>query len=290
MICKTDAFKYDDLVKHYHGDLHLVDQLDYKLATLSSDFSNPRMFHFVYNGMVSLIPIVEYDNKIEIIGQFFGEGYRLPVCKLQWQKILETLKEETDKPLNIDYCGAQLPGMKESSMQSAVLTFSTSKMREEYRAMFVKSNDRRILRVVDEYDSRTQIRPFSRPTAADYDLLYKLSIERLGDESYFHRKGPKETFSNLSNWLVTQGLFQGMRYRIGDDDMGIAFFAIDDEAKTLYYLNGFFRNEYDGFGKYIYYSFVYLAQVFGLKEINALSPLYRIKKDMRYQPRSLYCL
>jgi hypothetical protein len=285
-----DVDQYNDLVMHYHGKVGLVDRLDYKLSTLSSDFKNARMFTFTHENEISLIPIVEFRDTIEVVGQYFGEGYRLAVCRRHWPMIVESLKEQSGKPLNIDYVGERYIGMKEATKQSAVLTLSRPDAMQEYRAMFVNSDDHRILRVVDKYDDCTQIRSFTSPTAADFNFMFDLSIERLGDESYFNRLGPRETFTNLSKWLTGRGWFQGIRYSIDGKEMGIAFFAIDVVTRTLYYLNGFFMNGYDGFGKFMYCSFVHLADVLGLKEINALSPVYRIKKDMRFKPRPLYCL
>ena len=290
MIKDDGAFKYNDLVMHYHGRVGLVDRLEYKLATLSSDFKHERMVSVRHGHETSLVPIVEFRDRIEVVGQYFGEGYRLPVSRQHWEEMVQTLKIDTGKELNIDYLGESLPGTKEATKQSAVLRFETENMMEEYRAMFTNSDDRRILRVVDSYAERTQLRSFTYPTPADFKFLFELSIDRLGEKSYFNRLGPRESFTNLSKWLAGQGLFQAIRYSVDDEDMGIAFFAIDTEMGILYYLNGFFAGEYDGFGKFMYCSFVHLAQTLRLKEINALSPVYRIKKDMRFKPCQLYCL
>jgi hypothetical protein len=120
---------------HYHGKVGLVDRLDYKLSTLSSDFKNARMFTFTHENELSLIPIVEFRDTIEVVGQYFGEGYRLAVCRRHWPMIVESLKEQSGKPLNIDYVGERYIGMKEATKQSAVLTLSRPDAMQEYSSI-----------------------------------------------------------------------------------------------------------------------------------------------------------
>ena len=64
--------------------------------------------------------------------------------------------------------------------------------------------------------------------------------------------------------------------------VGVSFLSYDKHDHSLTYLIGFFNAKLTNFGKYMYLTYVEIAETLRCKTVNAMSPLYRIKSDMQY--------
>jgi hypothetical protein len=230
------------------------------------------------------VPFCRFNDKLEIMGQFWGEAFNLGLTPDQWSALRSALVP----PVAIDYSGVGYEGMTQMPSEAAILHLPTSGQTAWYEQAFHGSDDRRLLKQALAYKDKVVVEEHSEFGEYDLAKLVEFSQGRLGEESYFTDERRVATFRRLCKWLNWIGALAVLRYVFNGEVVGVAFLSIDHNVGELTFMSGFFRNDLNNFGKFMYYTFVQAAERNGCNRVLALSPLSRIKKDMLYQGRTLY--
>jgi extradiol dioxygenase family protein len=263
----------------------LVDQFGYRAATLSSAFSDVfAVVAYVGQTVVGVLPLCRYNGELQVVGQFWAEGYGLYLSLEVWA----AMRERLGVPVGIRYAGLKLVDFECMDVEQAVLYLPDVGQTAFYFDLFRGSDSKRILRQALAWKDKTVTSVRLRLGPRDIDLLVRFSQERLGEKSRFLEPQRVESIERLLVYAQKFGALRVMRYRLNDEDVAIAFLVYDRLDNTLTFLTGFSSGELDNFGKFMYLSFVELAEAVGVSRVIALSPMYRIKRDMKYQGKPLY--
>ena len=278
----------EDAVREYCGKQkanRLVNDIGFRLSCLSNAFTDVHAMVGLEDGRVKFaLPLCRYNGQLEVLGQFWGEGFDLGMSENDW---LECRRLMTG-PVRISYCDVQYPGMKPMEVDTAELLLPETSQVEAYEARFTDSDSRRTLRQSLRYTDDITIDLHNGFYGSAIDEMIKFSLERLSIESRFAKPEHVESFVRMCEWLSENRSLVTLRYLMEDNCVGSALLSMDAQTKTLTFLSGFFAERLNNFGKYMYHSFVRVAEDKGCSRIVALMPLSRIKKDMQYTGRRLF--
>lgn len=256
----------------------IIDTIGYKLATLNDSFYD---IHALVFKSMSIIPLCRWNGRLEVIGQFWSEGWDCALPTQHWDVVTGATG-----PFWIQYSRCQYSKMSSDPTKQAYLPLPETEQCRYYESLFRTSDERRMLRQAFTFKETTTIEMAEQIGKGDIDLLVALSAERIGNDSYLLDDAKRKSFVGVVEYLQSIKSLQLMKYRIRGEVVGIAFLMYD--APTLTFLSGFYRDRLNNFGKFMYWSFVKLAECVGAREIIALAPLSRIKREMMYQGRGLY--
>ena len=223
---------------------------------------------------------------MEILGQFLAEAYKLNIPDEVWPELMD----KVEGPTYIRYSARRHPGMVPDDQHEAYLALPATDQVKWYESQFTGSDSRRLLRQALEYKATVRYEVAVDYTCADIDTMIQYSIDRLGEESRFLSSGAIHSLEGVLRFLAERHSLRVIRYWIGSDLVGVTFISLDFKTLQLTYLSGFYANRLKNFGKFMYYSFVEIAEKWHMREINALAPVFRIKSDMLYGSRELYGL
>ncbi|GEM_PF-3459205 len=143
----------EDAVRHYCGKqkaTRLVNNIGLKLACLSNAFTDVHAMVGLENRDVKFaLPLCRYNGQLEVIGQFWGEGFDLGMSDVEW---LECRRLMTGS-VNIAYCDMQYTGMKLMDVDTAELLLPEFHQIEAYKARFVGGDSKRTLRQALRYET-----------------------------------------------------------------------------------------------------------------------------------------
>ncbi len=261
----------------------IVNTIGYKMSTLNDSFRDVHA-HIVKSAAgTSIVPLCRWKGNLEVVGQFWSEGWSLAIPACHWDLVREIVG-----PFSIQYSRTRYADMTLDPTEQAYLRLPSSMPCGYYATLFKTSDERRDMRQAIELDLRVDIGYATAVEHGDIDLLVELSVERIGADSYLLADDKRESFVHVLEYLHGIGALRVMHYRMAGERIGIAFLMYDQNVSTLTFLSGFYRKRVNNFGKFMYWSFVRLAEKESAQEIIALAPLSRIKSDMRYSGRPLY--
>ncbi len=269
-----------DVIRRPH---RIVNTIGFKMSTLNDSFHDVHAHIVKTAAGTSIVPLCRWKGNLEVVGQFWSEGWSLAIPECHWD-----LVREIPGPVSIQYSNTPYVGMTLDTTEQAYLRLPASMPCVYYPTLFKTSNERRDMRQAIELDLRVDIGYATAVEHGDIDLLVELSVERIGSDSYLLADDKRESFVHVVEYLQGIGALRVMHYMMAGEQIGIAFLMYDRNISSLTFLSGFFRKRVNNFGKYMYWSFVRLAEKESVQEIIALAPLSRIKKDMRYLGRPLY--
>lgn len=256
----------------------IIDTIGYKLATLNDSFYD---IHAIKS--TSIIPLCRWNGRLEMIGQFWSEGWDSALPAYHWDAVMQTTG-----PFWMQYSRYQVSKMTADPAEQAYLSLPETEQCRYYESLFQTSDERRVLRQAFTFKETTTIEMAEQIGKSDIDLLVALSAERIGNDSYLLDDLKRKSFVGVVEYLQGINSLEVLKYHIRGEVVGIAFLMYDVQCETLTFLSGFYRNRLNNFGKFMYWSFAKLAECVGAREIVALAPLSRIKRDMMYQGRGLY--
>lgn len=263
----------------------LVDQFDYKLATLSPSFTDVHMIVARQGESIEgVLPVCRFNGKLEVLGQFWAERYGLAISGVAW----EVMKEQFVRPVSMLYAGVEHCGMVKMEAEQAVLSLPTHFAVSDYVSRFKGSDERRDIRQASAWKELASYSMWDSFRDEDIEHLVLFSRSRLGDRSRFLEGDRARSFVGVCLYLQSAGALRVARYRLGNETVGVSFLSYDKYDHSLTYLIGFFNGELKNFGKYMYLTYVEMAEVLRCKSVIAMSPLYRIKSDMQYVGEPLY--
>jgi hypothetical protein len=273
---------YDEFIaSNFTRGQRLIETLAFKYATLTAKNEYPRLL-VARNGsnVVGVLPVIDYEGKTQIMGQYFGEGYRLNIAA----SVFESMVEEISNP-SVLYCGEKIGRMIEMEEQQAWLPILGDI--KWYTGMFGKpKHSKEVLREAMSFVDVVNIVELSEVDNGDLSTFVRLSQSRFGEESLFRQSEFFEMFRQLLGFLERRRQLVVLRFRIGNHEVGIAYLMV--EADVVTYLDGYFESSLSGFGKFMYLMIVDFAIRNGVKEVNALSPMSDVKKKMKFLGRPLY--
>jgi hypothetical protein len=263
----------------------LIDQFDYKLATLSPSFTDVHMMVARQGESIEgLLPLCRFNGRLEMLGQFWAEKYLLSISGHAW----ETMKEQLVRPVSILYAGDEQCGMVKMEVEQAILSLPATFAVSDYMHRFKDSDERRDLRQASAWMELASYSVSESFTDEDIEHLVLFSRSRLGDRSRLLEGDRARSFVGVCQYLQSVGALRVARYELGGKVVGISFLGWDKFEHSLTYLIGFFENELKNFGKYMYLTYVEMAEVLRCTTLIAMSPMYRIKSDMKYVGVSLF--
>lgn len=263
----------------------LVDQFEYKLSTRSPAFTDVHMMVARQGETIEgVLPLCRFNGKLEVLGQFWAEKYGLAISGYAW----EAMKEQFVRPVSILYAGVEYCGMVKMEAEEAVLSLPTQFAVSDYVSRFKDSDARRDIRQALAWKDLASYMISETFVDQDIEHLVLFSGARLGDRSRFLECNRARSFVGVCQYLQSAGALRVARYELGGKTVGVSFLSYDKCEHSLTYLIGFFQGDLKNFGKYMYLTYVEMAEVLRCKTVNAMSPLYRIKSDMRYVGEPLY--
>jgi hypothetical protein len=263
----------------------LVDQFDYKLATLSPSFTDVHMMVARQgNSIEGLLPLCRFNGKLEVLGQFWAEKYRLAISGVAW----EAMKEQLVRPVSMLYYSVEYCGMVKMEAERAVLSLPVQFAVSDYISRFNDSDARRDIRQALAWKDLASYTISEKFCDQDIEHLVLFSRSRLGDRSRFLEGDHARSFVGVCQYLQSVGALRVARYCLGDETVGVSFLSYDKYEHSLTHLIGFFNGELKNFGKHMYLTYVEVAEMLRCKTVIAMSPMYRIKSDMQYVGEPLY--
>ncbi|MFH0989909.1 MAG: hypothetical protein V1799_07830 [bacterium] len=265
----------------------LVDRIEYKLAGLSPAFTE------VFALVVSIgsrphgiLPLCRIKDRVEVLGQYWGEGYRLPVSEESFLRMHEWLE---NNKLMLEYSLDALPGMSEMEDRQAFLPLPSRSTLSWYVGLFQESKkDKQIIDEALKYEKTIGYNVKGVFTLEDISLLKRLAFGRLGAESRFENEDFLASFVGVLGYLKRISALRVVTFYGKDKKVGIMFLLDDMIERRVTFLSGFYEPELNGFGKHMYYRLVDVAGRLNAAEIVAMMPVNRIKRVMMYQGRLLY--
>jgi hypothetical protein len=230
------------------------------------------------------VPFCRFKDRVEVLGQYWGEGYGLSVCDAEMARILEVLKDEK---VMIEYASNQVGQMVTMPEEQAYLKMDGDL--QWYLDLFRDSKkDRQILAEAMKYDRDTETRFKMTLDPVDIKTLVTFGAARLGPESRFNNEMFVESFKGVCSYLSLRKSLIVATFRWNGAIVGNMICSYDTGRGRLTYLSGFYAPELSGFGKFMYLKLVYLADRLGANEIVAMVPVNRIKRIMKFVGRPLY--
>jgi len=263
----------------------LVDDIEYRTAGLSRSFT--QVFAVVTkigNLVTGVLPLCRIKDRIEVLGQYWGEGYGIRLGSDDLDAMLDVLKGEK---VMIEYSRDQIGRMVPMTEEQAYLRMDGGI--EWYMDLFRKDKkDRQILAEAMKYDSDVETRLKMTLDTNDIDTLVKFAEARLGQDSRFNNKLFVESFTGTCGYLSLRKSLVVATFRWNGAVVGNMICSFDAGLGRLTYLSGFYAPELSGFGKFMYLKLVYVADRLGANEIIAMLPVNRIKRIMKFTGRPLY--
>ena len=263
----------------------VVDNIDYRMAGLSRSFTQVFAVVTKIGNLVSgVLPLCRIKDRIEVLGQYWGEGYGLPLAPEDMDAMLEVLKGEK---VMIEYARNQVGRMVPMTDEQAYLKMDGDL--QWYMDLFRgNKKDRQILAEAMKYDMGVDTRFKMELDAADIQTLVDFGSARLGPESRFNNEQFVESFKGVCNYLSSRKGLVVATFRWYGAVVGNMICSFDPGPGRMTYLSGFYAPELSGFGKFMYLKLVYLASRLGANEIVAMMPVNRIKRIMKFSGRPLY--
>lgn len=262
----------------------LVDDIECRMAGLSRAFT--QVFAIVTKTgdlVTGVLPLCRIKDRIEVLGQYWGEGYGVGVVDTDFEAMLDMLMGEK---VMIEYARDCVGEMVPMTDEQAYLRMDGGI--QWYMDLFRGKKDRQILAEAKKYDLDTETRYKMTLGSNDIDTLVKFAEARLGQDSRFNNEHFVESFSSVCGYLSLRKSLIVATFRWNGACVGNMICSYDAGIGRLTYLSGFFAPELSGFGKFMYLKLVSLADRLGANEIVAMLPVNRIKRIMKFSGRPLY--
>ena len=263
----------------------LVDSIEYRMAGLSRSFTQVFAVVTKIGNIVSgVLPLCRIKDRIEVLGQYWGEGYGIGVGGDDLDAMLDVLKGEK---VMIEYARDGVGRMGPMGEEQAYLKMDGGQ--QWYMDLFQgNKKDRQILAEAMKYDLDTETRLKMTLDPVDIDTLVKFAEQRLGQDSRFNNEQFVGSFTGVCSYLSLRKALIVATFRWNGAVVGNMICSFDAGLGRLTYLSGFYAPELSGFGKFMYLKLVYLADRLGANEIVAMLPVNRIKRIMKFSGRPLY--
>ena len=180
----------------------LVDQFDYKLATLSPSFTDVHMIVSRQgHGIEGMLPLCRFNGKLEVLGQFWAERYGSSISGVAW----ETMKDYFVGPVSILYSGVEHCGMIKMDAEQAILSLPVQFTVSDYIHRFKNSDARRDIRQAIAWKELASYSVSETFREEDIDHLVFFSRSRLGDRSRLLEGDRARSFVGVCQYLQSVG-------------------------------------------------------------------------------------
>jgi hypothetical protein len=157
---------------------------------------------------------------------------------------------------------------------------------EAYQRTFAGKTRRKIRRELDRLDARGVALRFNHWT--DMDTLFKLNLDRYGDQSYFGDGRFHRAINNLAVWLRDQGLLRLTTVLVGGRVAAVDMGAVWNGTYTV--LAGGTHPDFPGIAKLINFHHLEWACAQRIPMVDFLCGDFNWKERFRLVARPLYAL